>query len=347
MRDRNTSLKKLARGDRVAILSPSSGLAGLFPWVLDYGLDRLENIFGLVPIEFPTTRMKNASPEERASDINDAFQNSDIKAIITTIGGDDQIKVLKYIDQNILSKNPKPFFGFSDNTNLAQLLYRLNIPSYYGGAIMPQFAMQNDMHKITIDSLNNALFNVGEFQINQSKEFTDTDLDWAIESNLTKTRAMEKNDGWHWDGKGTVEGTLWGGCVETLLAQLSTNIFLPESELLKNLVIFLETAEDIPEHWIIECVINSLGERDILKNTQAVLIGRPKAWQLEKQFSKEEKTRYKLAQQEIVKKSVRYYNKEALIVQNMDFGHTDPQVIIPMGNKARIDSITKKIYFTY
>ena len=44
----------LKPGDRVAIISPSSGMPFLFPWVYEQGIDRLKNIFILEPVEFST-----------------------------------------------------------------------------------------------------------------------------------------------------------------------------------------------------------------------------------------------------------------------------------------------------
>ena len=44
----------LKPGDKVAIISPSSGMPFLFPWVYKQGLNRIKEIFELVPVEFPT-----------------------------------------------------------------------------------------------------------------------------------------------------------------------------------------------------------------------------------------------------------------------------------------------------
>jgi muramoyltetrapeptide carboxypeptidase LdcA involved in peptidoglycan recycling len=40
-------------GDRVAVVSPSAGLPGLFPHVYELGLRRLREEFGLEPVEYP------------------------------------------------------------------------------------------------------------------------------------------------------------------------------------------------------------------------------------------------------------------------------------------------------
>ncbi len=342
-----TALKKLQKGDQVAVVSPSAGLPGLFPWVFDLGLERLKTEFGLVPKEYPTTRQMGASLEDRARDVMAAFADPNNKAVFTSIGGDDQIKLIKHLDPEVFIKNPKPLFGFSDNTHLHNFLWNHGIPSFYGGAIMTQFAMHGEMNKLTIDFLNHALFDSGEFELEVAKQYNDIGLDWADKENLSKTRQFEKNDGLFWDGTKSAEGILWGGCVESMIVQSSTAKYLPKDEDLEGTILCLETAEDIPEHWIMEYLLTGFGERGWFDKFQAVLVGRPKAWEFDKQNSKAQKAEYAKVQRETVLKTVREYNKTIPIIQNLDFGHTDPQVSLPMGNKLRIDSKNQKIYLTY
>lgn len=57
-------------GDRVAILSPSSGLPGIFPRPFELGLSRLRADFGLIPVEYPTTRVMDAAPADRAAGLH-------------------------------------------------------------------------------------------------------------------------------------------------------------------------------------------------------------------------------------------------------------------------------------
>ena len=51
------------------------------------------------------------------------------------IGGDDQITVLPLLDRELIRANPKPFFGYSDNTNLL-LPVEHGIVGYHGGSVM-------------------------------------------------------------------------------------------------------------------------------------------------------------------------------------------------------------------
>src|SRR4051812_39560870 len=89
-------------GDRVPIAPPAAGLPGLFPLPHELGLQRLKTDFGLVPVEYPATRKPGSTPQERAADLHAAFADPSIKAVIATIGGDDQITVLPYLDEDLI-----------------------------------------------------------------------------------------------------------------------------------------------------------------------------------------------------------------------------------------------------
>lgn len=336
------SLPKLAAGDQVAVLSPSAGLPGIFPWVQDRGLARMQEQFGIAPKEYPTTRKMGSTIEDRAKDVMGAFQDTANKAVFTSIGGDDQIKLLKLLDPQVLIDNPKPFFGFSDNTHLHNYLWNLGIPSYYEGAIMTQFALEGGMHDMTVDSIRHALFDSGEYELQVSDKYNDIGLDWFDESNLTRNRQYEPNEGLQWDGSVDAEGILWGGCVESLIVQAATSKYLPADHDLNGTILYIETAEDIPEHWVVEYLLTGFGERGWLNLFKAVLVGRPKAWEFDKQNNTEQKAAYKQEQRETITKVVREYNKSIPIIQNLDFGHTNPQILIPSGNKARISCADKK-----
>lgn len=106
-------------GDRFAVLSPPS----FAPAVHEQAMNRLTDVTGLVPVEYPTTRLLGASPEARAADLNAAFADPDIRAIISTICGDDQITVIPHLNADEARRDPKPFLGYSDNTNLHQWLW--------------------------------------------------------------------------------------------------------------------------------------------------------------------------------------------------------------------------------
>lgn len=337
-------LTKLEKGDKVAILSPSFAAPGKWPDVYELALKRLVDIFGIVPVEFPTTKKIGASKEERSADFINAFTDKNIKGIITTLGGNDQVTYIKNLPAEPFVSNPKPFFGFSDNTNFANFLWNNGIPSFYGGALFTQFAMQGKMDDYTINYLKKAFFENGEFEIVPSKIYNDIGLSWDDSENLKKNREYEPNDGWTWDGLENVQGITWGGCLESIDEILRHGIQNPSLEDFNDVILFLETSEEIPSHEYVSRVYRALGERGILGRVKAVLVGRPKAWEFNKPNTAIQKKEYKEKQRETILNIVRQYNKIAPIIQNMDFGHTDPQIPFPYGGKIRIGSESKKIF---
>jgi len=340
-------LPKLQKGDRVSIISPSADLAGRFPWVTELGLKRLHDVFGLKPVEYPTTRKLGASLEARAQDIMAAFEDKDTKAVIATLGGDDQIKLLKHLNPEVIQANPKPFFGYSDNTHLQLYLWNLGIPSYYGGCLMTQFGMEQAMHDYTVEYLNHAFFDTGDYELKRSDVYNDISNEWANKDELEKERVLEPNNQWFWDGHGDIEGTLWGGCLESMVVESAAGIYFPKDKDLDGTILFIESADGNTDEWIADYILSGFGERGWLDKFQAVLVGRAKAWELNLHRTVEEKTEYRKKQREQIVKTIRQYNKTIPIIQNLDFGHTDPQAVLPNGGRVRVRSGEQRIFLQY
>lgn len=337
-------------GDKVAIISPSSGMPFLFPWVYEQGLKRIEDVLQLMPIEFPTARKSPEylarNPKARADDINAAFSDSSIKAIFATIGGNDQIRILPYLDKSIISKGPKIFMGYSDCTNLHLFLWNLGIISYYGGAVMTQFAMGGGMQKYTIESLKKALFNPPIGTIAVSSEYSDADLEWADTANLTKTRPLYPGKSWEWYNSDhqIIEGRLWGGCLEVLALHLSIRKYLPDVDRLHGIILFIETSEELPSDGFVYRFIAALAEIGLLQKLKAILVGIPKAQFCGKQ-PPEGRDAFVVNQKTAIKNALIDYAINLPVIFDMNFGHTDPQMILPNGGLVRIDCANEIITF--
>lgn len=341
------TLRKLRPGQRVAVLSPSFAAPGMFPEVFELGLQRLRDVFGLVPVEFPTTRKLGATKEERMRDLIAAFEDPDIKAVFASIGGDDQVTYIKRLPDAPFAENPKPFFGYSDNTHFMNFLWQNGIPSFYGGSVMTQCAMQGHMDDYTVASMRKALFETGETEIVPSKTFNEIGLGWRDPANLSKERVQEKNDGWYWDRAADASGLTWGGCLESIDELLRHDIPLPSLEEFERAVLVTETCEEISPAAYVARVYRALGERGILGRVRAVLVGRPKAWEFDKPQEKDVREQYRRDQRETILRVVRAYNPHIPVVQNLDFGHTDPQIALPYGMPVRLEGASQKIFVTY
>ncbi|MFI5758700.1 S66 peptidase family protein [Streptomyces sp. NPDC051569] len=336
-------------GDRIAVISPSSGLPGLLPLPYELGLGRLEKDFGLIPVEYPTTRKMGSTPRERAADIHAAFADPAVRAVIASIGGDDQITVLPLLDRELIRADPKPFFGFSDNTNLLAYLWNTGIVGYHGASVMAALGRPGAMDPLTAESLRAALFTSGPYELRPARRFRDTDRDWADSATFAAEPETRPGDGWTWHGpERVVEGRSWGGNLEILSWLLMADREIQaDQRAYDGCVLVLETSEELPAAEEVFRILRNMGERDLLRRFPALLMGRPKTWSFEKPHDPEEGARYARDQREAVLRALTTYAPETLAVFDVDLGHTDPQLVIPYGGLVRVDGPARRITVTY
>ena len=331
--------KKLKKGDTIAIVSLSSGSAGddLFKHRYEQGKRRLEEVFGL-----KTVTMQNAlkgsdylyeHPEARAKDFMDAIKDKNIKGIICNIGGVDTIRLLPYIDFDIIKNNPKVFMGYSDTTVNHLMMYKAGVSSYYGPCIMCEFAENFEMHEYTKKYIKEVLFdNKDNIKIKSSPEWTSEFLDWSNPNFDKKKRKMNKEThGFEvLQGHGSFEGELLGGCFDVFPIVNGTDIW-PKKEDWKNKILFLETSEDQVSPDYIEYYLRNLIAQGIIDEINGIIIGKP----TNETYYEE----YKEIYQRLISKEA---NKPELpILYNFNFGHTAPMCILPIGQKVRVDLDTK------
>lgn len=336
-------------GDRVAVVSPSSGLAGVLPRPYELGLVRLREEFGLEPVEYPATRRAGSTPQERADDLHAAFADPTVKAVIATVGGDDQITVLPLLDRELIRANPKPFFGYSDNTNLLLLLRNLGIVGYHGACVMTELGRPHSLHPMTADSLRAALFTPGPYELRPAARYRDTDRDWADPATFDAEPDSQPAEGWTWHGpERVVEGRAWGGNLEILSWLLMADREIErDPAAYEGGVLFLETSEELPRAEEVFRVLRCMGERGLLSRFPALLMGRPKAWSFEQPNDAGAKRRYADGQREAVLRALAAYAPDTTAVFDVDLGHTDPQLVIPYGGEVRVDGPARRITVTY
>jgi muramoyltetrapeptide carboxypeptidase LdcA involved in peptidoglycan recycling len=335
-------------GDKVAVLSPSAGLPGILPLPYELGIRRIRKDFGLVTVEYPTTRAMGASAVARAADIHSAFADPAIAAVFASIGGDGQITLLPYLDAELLRAHPKPFFGHSDNTCLLAYLAGLGIVGYHGGSVMVEFGRPQSMHPATADSLRAALFSSGDYELHQVRQYGDEDRDWADPATFDAAPAMRSCGGWIWHNPDqVVEGPGWGGCLEVLAEMLMADRCIGPAQAYEGGVLFLETSEEMPSADEVYRIMRCMGERGMLRRFPAVLLGRAKACSLGHPTSPHQRDAYQCRQREAVLRALREYAPQAMAVLDVDFGHTDPQLVLPYGGLIRVDGPARRITVRY
>ena len=342
------SAPKAEVGDRVAVLSPAFAAPAVSEAIHEQAMRRLTEATGLMPVEYPTTRQLGASAQARAADITAAFADPTIRAVLATIGGDDQVTVIPHIDTGVLAANPKPFLGYSDNTNLHNLLWSLGVPSYYGGSTQVHLGPGPHIDDVHLKSLRAALLDGGVIELTDPGESEDFGVPWTDPRALKEFGQREVTEPWSWAGPSAVaEGTTWGGCIE-VIDQIALAGRMPDVSDLEGGILLLETSEELPSADEVKRWVRALGERGVLEAVAGVLVARPPVSELNSVVpSPEERTRLRTTQRDVVIEQVARYNPDAVVCVGVPFGHTRPQWIVPHGGTVRLDGAARTVSADY
>lgn len=120
------------------------------------------------------------------ADITAAFADPRIRAIIATTGGDGEVTVIPHVDAEVIRRNPKPFLGCSDNTNLHHLVWGLGVTSFYGGSTQVHLGAGPHFGDIHLRSLRAALLDGGEIELTDPGVSEDFGVEWEDPRSLTE-----------------------------------------------------------------------------------------------------------------------------------------------------------------
>jgi muramoyltetrapeptide carboxypeptidase LdcA involved in peptidoglycan recycling len=328
--------RKLRPGCRVAAITMSWGGPGVYPLRYEAGKKQFEDEFQCTVVETSHAMSDpdwlSRHPEARAEDLMSAFSDPSIDAIISTIGGDDSIRILPYLDLDVIRKNPKVFMGYSDTTISLLACFRAGLVSFYGPTFMAGFAENGGMFPYMVESVHKTLFSsdpIGTINPNTAG-WTVEEPDWNNPENQSRRRQLNPSSGWSFlQGKGVVEGRLIGGCVE-VLDWLRGTEFWPGLAEWEKAILFLETSEEAPPVAYVGRFIRCLDAMGVLSRLSGILFARPGGEIPPETFAEYDSVLVDAVSQEAGL-------TDLPIVTGMDFGHTDPMMVLPMGLKARID----------
>lgn len=340
--------RKARPGDRIAVLSPSFAAAGAYPDIHEQAMRRLADVTGLVPVEYPTTRQVGASAVARAADLNAAFADPQVRAILAVIGGEDQITVVPHLDADLARADPKPFLGTSDNTNLHHWLWAQGIASFYGGSSQVHLGPGPGVDDIHARSLRAALLTGERLEITDPGEAEDVGIDWADPRALTSFGDREPTEPWTWHGpRRAVTGPTWGGCLEVIVQILAAGRFPFPPEALAGGVLIIETSEELLPAREVGWIVRALGERGLLAAVDAVLVARPPVSDHTHRPPPADRARLREQQRDTVVDLVTRYHPEAVVCVGVPFGHTRPQWILPHGGQITVDGAERRIFADY
>jgi muramoyltetrapeptide carboxypeptidase LdcA involved in peptidoglycan recycling len=324
---------RLEPGDTVAVVATSWGGPTVFPHVFERGVATLRRELGLDVRLLPTARMSPselwADPRARAADLNDAFADRSVRAIFVAIGGIDSDRILPFLDQSLALADPKILFGFSDTVTQLAFYHQAGLVTFNGPSVMAGFA-QMDAFPGTAARVRSILFEpTPSYEYGPFDTWVDGYANWGDPANAGEVGELRPHDGWHWlQGSGAARGRLFGGCGE-VLEMLKGTPYWPEPAFWDGRLFFIETSEDAPTPDTVSAWLRNYGMQGVFDRISGMLVGRARG------YSDEDKRRL----DELVVRVVagEFGRPELPIVSNLDFGHTDPQWVLPLGVLAEMD----------
>jgi len=312
--------KKLKKWDNIRIIAPSQSAAIIAEANREITNQRLLGLgfntsFGKHIEE--SDDFHSSSIESRIDDLHGAFKDKSIDAVFTVIGGFNCNQLLRYIDWDIIKKNPKVFIGFSDTTALQNAIFAKTGIVTYSGPAWSTFG-QKLYFDYSMDYFKKCLMNKDSFFVEPSESWTD-DLWYKNQED----RHLIKNKGWRIINEGKAEGTIVG-------ANLCTFNLLQGTEYFPNLdhsVLFIED-DETSNPLLFDRDLQSLIHQKNFNNVRGLVIGR---------FQKQSEMDDKLLDQIILSKKEL---SKIPVIADVDFGHTSPIITYPIGGTVNL--IAKK-----
>ncbi|WP_093637479.1 hypothetical protein [Streptomyces sp. 2224.1] len=187
-----------------------------------------------------------------------------------------------------------------------------------------------------------------EYELTPASAYRDVDRPWEEPHTFETEPDMEPAEGWSWhNADRVVEGAGWGGSLETLSWLLMADRTVQPAVSYSGNVLFLETSEEMPGAQEVYRILRSMGERGLLKEFPALLMGRAKSWSFDNPLTAPEKAHFRSQQREAVLRALHEYAPDTMAVFDIELGHTDPQVVIPVGGRIRVDGPARRVVVTY
>ncbi|HFI0081782.1 TPA: S66 peptidase family protein [Streptococcus suis] len=316
-------MKRLKKGDHIRVVSPSSSIESIGGFEANVAAKKKLEALGF-RLSFSEHYFENdifdsAPIASRVADLEAAFANETVDAVLTTIGGFNCNELLPYLDFDLIAQNPKIFCGYSDTTALLNAIYAKTGMQTYMGPAYSSFKMEQGQQYQTTSWLN---------AVTQDTYHLTPSLEWSSDAwylpNAPRTFYPTE---WKVYNPGQASGIAIGGNISTLNLLTGTE-FAPRPD---KYVLFLEEAEE--DHYV-EFTRHFAALLQVYPNPQAVLIGR---------FPKETEMTEEILLTILDKHPIL---KKVPVLYDLDFAHTQPLFTITIGGQVEIDTKTFSITFS-
>jgi muramoyltetrapeptide carboxypeptidase len=302
--------KRLRHGDTIAIVSPAS--PSLTTIYYDRGKSVLERA-GFNVVEGRHINDRNllfaGDEKSRADDINRAFGDKSIRAIICTRGGSGTLHILPYIDFSMIEKNPKIFIGYSDITALQIAMFnKTRLITFYGPMVATDLG--KGFTKYTRDNFFNILGETGQ----------------EIELKNPHDREIITIC------PGKAQGQLMGGCFSIVVATLGTEYEIDT----KDKILFFEDIDEKPHR--VDRYLTQLILAGKLEHVKGIIFG---TFQKCRYYTRDNYYKYGVTLLDIIKNKVEPLGIPT--IYGLQFGHVINKLTIPVGVYATLDATNGRV----
>lgn len=308
--------EKLMPGDEVRVIAPSRSLSIISQELRDTARKRFEELglklsFGQHVEEIDD--FNSSSIESRIQDLHDAFLDTNVKGVITVIGGYNSNQLLREIDWSIIEANPKVFCGFSDITTLSNAMLAKAGLVTYSGVHYSTFGMK-EQFEYSYEYFKRCIMQNDPVQVHPSEVWTDDA--WFLNQD---DRRPIRNEGWLVLNEGNASGMLIGGNLCTLNLLQGTE-YMPN---LDGAILFIEDDEESAAANFDRDLV-SLIQQPGFERVKGIVIGR---FQNASKITNSLLTKIVASKKEL---------QGIPVIANVDFGHTSPIITFPIGGDVEI-----------
>jgi muramoyltetrapeptide carboxypeptidase len=319
-----TRPRALPAGARLGVFTPSFPGPALYPERFARGLRALEEM-GFEVLSPPAASglagYASGSAVDRARALMALFIDDRVDGIICSLGGYNSNAILPYLDYETIARHPKVFAGYSDATALlVGLLAKASLVTIHGPAVLSEWAEFPAPLAYTADSFLAVTRGTTPYTYRTPQAWTNEFLAWGTSD--TRARAMTPHEGWRTIVNGHATGRLLGGNLETLNMLVGTP-FLPQ---IGDTLLFIEATDAEAYLPRLERALVHLELAGILRDVRGLLVARCPDARPERGVTLEDLLR-DLGERLGVP-----------VVADLDFGHTDPKMTLPLGVEAELDA---------
>lgn len=295
--------QKLQKGDYVGVIAPASPTNPEFLKKAIAFLEELGLRVKLGPNVYNEYGYLAGKDAERLADLHEMFADTEVKAIICSNGGYGTGRIAADLDYDLIRRNPKIFWGYSDITFLhTSIRQKSGLVTFHGPML------SSDIGKETWSDVSahfiSQLFNNKAVVYDESIAPMETPI------------------------SGQAQGELVGGNLCLIVSTLGT----PYEIETKGKILLIEDIHEEPRS--VDRMLNQLWMAGKLQHIAGLVVGDfNDCGPAERQQS--------LTLEEVLDNYIKLINKPTL--KGLKIGHCQPNVAVPLGTTAMLDTDRKQL----